>query len=90
MKEKIWDRKRQKVLGTKGREYRDDDVPDGLVDALETDMVDDQHGTVPVFCLLIGEGGGRNLTPYGLILVNFFSELQRSCYTGMGNFEHIS
>ncbi|KAH7350979.1 heterokaryon incompatibility protein-domain-containing protein [Rhexocercosporidium sp. MPI-PUGE-AT-0058] len=68
LREEIWDRKRQKLLGSVGRDYLSDDAPDGLADALDTDLEEDEHGTILVTCLLMGEDGGRNRTPYGLIL----------------------
>jgi Heterokaryon incompatibility protein (HET) len=85
LREDIWDRKRQKLLQAMGRNYQKDDAPDGLVDALETDLLENEDGTVPVFCLLMGEGGGRSGTPYGLILVKETEGLKR--YRRVGYFE---
>lgn len=85
VKEDVWDRKRQKLLGAMGRDYPEDDAPDGLIDALETEPLEDSDGLVSVTCLLMGEDGGRRGTPYGLILVKDTSDSDR--YRRVGYFE---
>lgn len=82
LKEDIWDRKRQKLLGAMGRDYKKNDAPDGVIDALETELVGDEYGTIPVFCLLMGKRGEN---PYGLILIK--GQGDSAWYKRVGFFE---
>jgi hypothetical protein len=56
-----------------------------LVDALETDLLENEDETMSDFCLLMGEGGGRTGSPYGLILVKEMGGVKR--YRRVGYFE---
>jgi hypothetical protein len=88
-REDIWDRRTQKLLRAMGRDYKSDDAPDGFVDALETDLLEDEDGTVPVFCFEMGQNppkpSQQHGNPFGLILVKESSVAER--YRRVGYFE---
>lgn len=47
--------KTQKLLRTIGRDYRKDEVPNKLIDALKRVLLENKDGTVPVFSFEIGK-----------------------------------
>jgi hypothetical protein len=90
LREDLWDRKTQKLFRATGENHKDY-APDGLVDALETDLFEYDDGTVPVFCFELGKNCDRppkegNLpNTFGLILVS--EKGSSSCYKRVGYFQ---
>ncbi len=80
--EEIWDREAERLLRQAKKDSDIENLPKGHPDAIEKDLLENEDGTIPVFCLELGRSG---LVSLGIILV----PAGKATYRRVGSFVDI-